>query len=371
MKNISEKALVLTDVEFAARRLKDAEGKLSIWGESLLKAYAQVSSISFVPSIVWAGRKDHLIFGSRIFNKLSHEGRRDAHLILSVRDPFRLAGMPSSFSYDLKSYGEIYRAVCGKRNDGVLDLQRRMLKIMDKTRAKIFVANSTIDPINRLWLSLARQSGLKTICLQHGIYPKAVPDYAQEEDIVDQYIALDDNQAAIVGRNINKDKIISLGKRCFFEWIPPEKGLKICFVGEDWERYYGFVDLKRILVDGYRALARSFVQDENISIYYKPHPSEQLFYGIDKEMRLLSREQIDEPDVYIGFSSSFLRDMATRGKLAIQIFDSRFNVDRFSENGYCMSLDNDEDLIGTIIETVQKSQTVPCIFETSVDQLLC
>ena len=362
-------SLAWSDVEFAARRLKDSEGRLSIWGESLLKAYAQVSAIPFMPPIVWTNHKTRLIFGSRIFNKLSQSGQSNAHLILSVRDPFRLTGVPTSFSYDLKSYGEIYRAVSGRGSDGLLKLQHRMLKIIDKTGASIFVANSTIDPINRLWLSVARNCGLKTICLQHGVYSKNIPDYAQEEDIVDRYIALDESQAKIVARNIDSEKIFSLGGRESFWWKPPEDGLTICFVGEDWERY-GFVELKKFLVSRYREIAASLTKGREIEVCYKPHPSENQSYGIDVEMRRVSKRELMRPDVYIGFSSSLLRDVSAQGKLAIQIFDKKFNADNFFDNGYCLSVDNDVNLIASIAELISKEQEVPCVRERSLESFL-
>lgn len=363
------KKMIFADVEFAMRRLMDGEKRLSIWGESLIKAYAQVSILKFAPPIAWANQKDYLVFGSRIFNKFSDDGRKNSHVILSVRDPFRLARIPSSFSYDLKSYNQIICAARSKKNVELVELQNRMLRVIEKTRAKIFVANSTIDPINRLWLNMARQVGLKTICLQHGVYGTALPDYALEEDIVDQYIALDDSQASIVARCIPPVKIILLGKRSSFEWIPPEKELKICFVGEDWERY-GFSNLKSVLIDCYRTLAKSLRRKKGIVFCYKPHPSEKFFYGIDKEMPLLSQKNIDEPHVYIGFSSSLLRDMAAQGKLSIQIVDSRFNSDIFSENGYCISFHNDRNLVDSILDAVRLPKNVPCIAEARLEDIL-
>ena len=365
-----EHEIKYTDIKYAIRRMKDGDGRLSIWGEPLMKAYAKVSPVSFVPPISWVRTKDYLIFGSRILNKMTDEGKSNSHVILSARDPLRLTAMPGSFSYDLKAYSEIYHATFDGSDQGLLNLQRRMVKLIRKTKAKVFVANSTTDPINRLWLYVARQLGLKTICLQHGVYSNALPDYASEEDIVDRFIALDDTQASIIAKNIDPKKIVSLGKRGFTEWSPPAGELKICFVGEDWERY-GLVDLKMILIKSYRELAGSFRREDNISFCYKPHPSEQLLFGIDKEMPLLPRKKIDEPDVYIGFASSLLREMAARGKLVIQIVDPRLKSDCFADSGYCLSFDNDHHLITKILSTVRHNQVMPSISEGILDALLC
>ena len=354
--------------EFVTKRLKNPEGEFSVWGKPLLDAYARVSRLSFLSPVTWSSNRDYIFYGSRIFNKMTHEGRRNSHLVLSARDPFRLNEFPTSFSYDLKSYREVYSAIQHQDPRLLNDLQSRISKIIQKVKPKIFVANSTIDPINRLWLKTARASGVETACLQHGVYAQETPDYALEEDIVDKYIALDENQATIIRRNIAPEKILLLGERSSFEWNPPGNGIKICFVGEDWERY-GYADLKGFIIKCYLEIINKLRERGVKLFFYKPHPSEENFFGIDEKIPKLKRKDIDKPDVYIGFSSSFLKDMSSRGKLAIQILENQTKADDFFKSGYCMSIPNDQNLIASLIIAINRKQAVPCIRERCLEEL--
>ena len=356
----------ILNLEFVKRRLVDKTGDLTIWGNSILKAYSKVALFSFIPSIAWKNKRRYLVYGSRIINKISDIHCNDVHLVMSARDPLRLNRMPSSFTYDLQSWLDVSKSIHSNKSDGLINLQKRIADCIRSTGAICFVANSTVDPINRLWLFTARQAGLMTVCVQHGVFASNMPDIIQEEDIVDRYIALDETQASIVSKSIDRRKIVSLGRRSEFQWIPPSAAPTICFVGEDWERY-GFIELKKILVDRYKAIGKA-LRKKGIAYFYKPHPSEKsTFY---KEMPLLSRSNFERPDVYIGFASSMLREVTSLGKLSIQILDHRFAIDNYQENGYCISLNNDQYLIDSIIYIIANPHVVPYIREASLGEIL-
>ncbi|MBL8429933.1 MAG: hypothetical protein JNJ95_08615 [Dechloromonas sp.] len=293
----------------------------------------------------------------------------NAHLVASARDPLRLKHIPRSFSYDLGAYLDICR-VAG--NDERATLSRavsRINTILSSVNPQVLIANSTMDPINRLWIKSGELRNIKTVCLQHGVYGSAIPDFAQEEDIVDRYIALDEAQYGIVARNIDKRKIECLGAPASFVWSPPACGLKICFVGEDWERY-GYFDLKREIIDIYRDVAQALYLFGIKDVFYKPHPSEKQFLGIFDVMKKLSSDATHIPDVYIGFSSSLLRDMASKGKLAIQVHDQSAGIDNFQSRGYCISFDKNSDFINQILLSVAHAQEVPCVRERALEEFL-
>jgi hypothetical protein len=245
----------------------------------------------------------------------------------------------------------------------------RIRNTLNIVRPRLFVANSTIDPINRLWILAAKEYGVKIACLQHGVYSQEIPDYAQEDDIVDSYIALDESQKSIVARNIDSRKIVALGKHSQFAWKSPGKSISVCFVGEDWERY-GYVELKQMIVARYLDISAALTSIGVGALWYKPHPSEERMFGIDKKLRILPKNNINVPDVYIGFSSSLLKDVSSRGKLAIQVLDAKTMADSFQDNGYCMSVANDDDLVDNVLDILQSDQTPPCIQEQELDCLL-
>lgn len=355
--------------EYMCKRLYDDNSDISIWGKSILHSYERVSRLAFLPLLTWTSARDCIVFGSRIYSKLSEDGRSQSHVVLSARDIARMPVIPSSFSYDLQSYRAVCRAVTN-RNDEVLDrLMSRIRNTLKIVHPRLFVANSTIDPINRLWIHAAKEYGAKVACLQHGVYSREIPDYAQEDDIVDSYIALDDSQKAIVARNIDSQKIVVLGRQSQFAWKTPGKSISVCFVGEDWERY-GYVELKQMIVARYLDIGVALASIGVGASWYKPHPSEERMFGIDDKLRILPKNNINVPDVYIGFSSSFLKDVSSRGKLAIQILEPKTNADCFQNNGYCLSVANDEDLVDNVLRILQSDQTPPCIHEQKLDSLL-
>jgi hypothetical protein len=355
--------------EFMSRRLYDDKAELSIWGKSLMDSYLRVSKLSFLPPLVWSRASQYMVFGSRVFGKLGSVGRLNSHVVLSARDPVRLPSIPNSFSYDLRAYAAVREAVAQKKSAAIRKLESRIQKILDVVRPQIFIANSTMDPINRVWIQVAKNAGANTYCLQHGVYAKEMPDYAQEEDIVDTYIALDASQKEIVSRNIDSKKIKILGNSAEFSWKSLGNSTSVCFVGEDWERY-GFLDIKRSIIDRYQKVAYALRKNGLNSIWYKPHPSEVEMFGIDGEMRLLQQKHIELPDVFIGFSSSLLRDVSARGKLAIQILDERTQADNFQSNGYCLTVNNDLTLIDSILEIIGSDRLVPFVRDRALEDLL-
>ena len=356
--------------DYLKGRLIDPTGELTIWGHSITKAYSAVARLAFVPTLGFYRRSDWLVLGSRIFNQLSPTLKSKSHLAMSARDLFRCNSFPHSLSYDLKTYADI-NALFETADDSRFVLCRsRVEKVISRTCAKFLVVNSTIDPINRLWLQVAKSAGLKTICVQHGVYSNNIPSFVLEEDIVDEYISLDQGQSDIVSKNIPRHKIKILGLKAAFDWVPPDRPLRVCFVGEDWERY-GYDDLKISIISTYKKIILSSYSKTWGALFYKPHPSEQMFLDIMEYTSLLRVNDIDLPDVYIGFASTFLKEMGSRHKLVIQIFDVRTQSENFQQLGYCLSLPNDALLPEAISGLLNSPQQVRFIKNAELSQILC
>ncbi len=355
--------------EFITRRLIDPQGNFTIWGKTILQAYSRIAKLAFVPILGLSRRSEILVLGARIFNQLSEGTRKRTHLVMSARDILRCKYVPRSLTYDLKTYCELYSLIENHNLNAYKECRRRVELILNKTQARIVVANSTIDPINRLWLQVANDMGLRTVCVQHGVYSDAIPKHVLEEDIIDHYIALDEGQKLILQKNIAAKKIIPLGVRDSFHWKPPSEPLKICFIGEDWERY-GLQNLKHLIISRYIELAKYLKSLGYNNFFYKPHPSEEMFLNIFDYAKLLKMESIDVPDVYVGFASTFLKDMSSRKKLAIQIWDKETGADNFQALGYCQSIVNGDDLLEDILKLIQVQRMIPFIVNAKLDEVL-
>jgi hypothetical protein len=355
--------------EYITRRLVNPQGEITIWGDSILSAYKRVGRLAFLPAISYFRPSRFLILGSKIFNQLSLETRKQTHLVMSARDILRCSSRPPSFTYDLKSYGQMYAFITKHDEKAYAACRLRILKILETAKPTSLIANTTMDPINRLWIEVSSEMGIQTVCVQHGVYSMAVPKYVLEEDIVDRYVALDRGQADILKTNIAAEKIGTLGSRDVFEWRPPEGTVKVCFVGEDWERY-GLQSVKRIMIDRYLNIINFLNASGRFDFYYKPHPSEEMMLNIGAHTTLLKPDQIALPDVYIGFASTFLKDMSSQKKLTIQIWDKATQSDNFEELGYCLSLDNNDGFLEKLRSTLQEKITVPFINNAKLDDLL-
>ena len=352
--------------KYLIRRLLNDEGGVSVWGKAIINAYSCIARLPFLVEFSYAKEKDILILGSKIYNSVDDPLRDRSHLVMTARDLYRTRQFPKSFTYDLKTYKAISLVI--ERDDfGMLLLrQKKIEKILSLVSPKIIIANSTIDPINRLWIKCAKSMGINVLCVQHGVYNNTTPDYALEEDIVDRYLCLDYNQYLIVKRNIPSEKIVILGAESSFVWIPPKDGFRVCFVGEDWERY-GMIDEKKIIIDTYIRIISSMKLVDNISFFYKPHPNESNMMNIKNFAKKIGKDKINQMDVFVGFTSTLLKEMSSARKLAIQIIDARIPSINFERQGYCKTIAVDISELGNEISNlIQENGVVPCIDERNV-----
>ena len=110
------------------------------------------------------------------------------------------------------------------------------------------------------------------------------------------------------------------------------------------------------------------IKGNGAQVFYKPHPSEINSYGINSLVDNVSN--CDNLDVFIGFSSSLLKDMSSRHKLSIQVASAKVIADNFEFNGYCLSIDDGEGLPKKIMDILNGEIKVPCISDKSLMSLL-
>lgn len=352
---------------YVSKKLRDDDGGFSTWGEALLENYRKVSNISFVPPLSWRNKREFMLLGTRGWAQLPQSVRKKCHLILKARDPRRLVNFPSSFNYDLLAYSQIYKAIMLNDVLPLKNLEQRIAETFDMVEPKILLVNSTIDPIERMWIREANNRKVKIICLQHGLYAQSTPLFVLEDNIIDEYIALDEVQAEIVSRNIPKNKILRLGVRSKYKWTSKKSPLCICLVGEDWERY-GYVDIKKRIIEIYKGLIKNLDGDDDFKFYYKTHPSEVNNYGINE--LAMNTSSMESMDVFIGFSSTLLKEMATQQKMAIQILFDEFDAGVFEKYGYCLSLRYDQNAYKAIRDILLGGADIPCISNKALELLL-
>ena len=354
------------DVAYIERLLKK-RGEFHVWGREIVASYKKVALFSLMPRIEIIKKRKYIVYGAKNFHKMGVGIKSNAHVILTARDILRVGKLPTSFTYDLKSYAKIIKAIEAGDSKSLMSLEIAIRRSIEDISPKCFVANSTLDPINRLWIRIAHEMGVQTLCIQHGVY-SSLSDFIQEEDIVDKYIALDKNQAQYLSKFIDPSKIVILGVEGSFVWKPPSLSrLKVCFIGEDLERY-GYLERKISQIQQYKAIAEKFKIQANF--FYKKHPSEINSLGIGGDVKIAYKEDLGDMNIFIGYGSSLLKEMCSKGKLAIQIMDPKMCYENFEKMGYCISIPFDDNLNNWLHKIFTSECRVPCILDGSIDDLI-
>jgi hypothetical protein len=95
-----------------------------------------------------------------------------------------------------------------------------------------------------------------------------------------------------------------------------------------------------------------------------------MMLDIESHARLLKPAAVDMPDVYVGFTSTLLKEMSSRGKLVIQIWDKETRADNFEALGYCRSIPNEAGLLSCLLVMLQEPQSMPRVRSASLEEAL-
>lgn len=342
--------------EFAFRRMIDLDKTISMHGRSILSAYSRVSKLPNV-GIGFGGERPLIVDGAKTFNALRQCASSDCHLLMRVRDPLKLKIFPSSCTFSLKGYRAIVKS-WEKKDDSPLKKHLDFLKeVIEKVKPNYCVVNSTIDPVSRLLALASRRAGVRTVCVQHGLYSFSTPAHILEEDIADVYFAIDPKQKDILCRNIPRSKIVSMAIPSEFHW-GGSTSASVCFVGTDIERY-GMEEKKDRIVSSYKKIAEYLQKEQSCKVFYKPHPSESISHSIKNSFNLISSVDDVNIDFFVGFNSTLLQDMSSAGKPSVQIFDKNIAGTNYEEFGYCKTFLNECGVEKRLAECIQYGGTFP------------
>ena len=293
------------------------------------------------------------IIGSRIY--LQDIKFKECTLISTPRDYKKIIEMPKYYRQMYFCYGLIYLSWCTKSDLFLKFALEFLLKkvIIDQPRG--IVINCTKDPFNRLVTIAARRNSIKTACVQHGFMSPSIDDDLNEDDLVDFYYALNENQSRIVSRKINESKIKLLSKSTNNSSSDAEKSgvmiKNICLVGEDWERYNEY-SKKELIINAYKIIINaSTCNASSVNFCYRPHPSEIDYLYIDKLIPI-SRTDIDSFDLFIGFSSTFLWDMALKKKKCLQIFSDSITMLNFDQENICHAVEFNDKWVNNVLKFI-------------------
>lgn len=318
----------------------------------MMRAYSLSILFCILPGFGRQRKNNNWVIGSKIY--LSDILFEQCTLISTPKDFKKLKSIPRYFYQFYRVYFILYLSLVF-RSSWFISAAWRMVNVQIKKYCpKIIIINSTKDPFNRLIAIAAKHQNIKTVCVQHGLFSPTIPDEVNEDDLIDEFFAINENQKKIISRKVDHDKIRVLSCSVLDKNFRCPSIKKICFIGEDWERY-GDQFKKQIIVDFYLDLVKSLKERgfNCLEFIYRPHPSECKFLGIDKVLPMEVAD-FNQYDLFIGFSSTFLWDMASNDKLCLQVHSESITDIDFEDEKICASIKFNHLTIQRVIEFIEK-----------------
>ncbi len=347
---------------------------------ALLRNYKK---LSFAPSFLkFFKRKKskYAVIGLTLFNRLSKQQMNEAHIIFKprdlIKDPSIIIKYINNFTFNIGVYGKVYNALT-KSIDIEYNFEKKSLL---RISPKILIVGSTIDPIQRLWVMAARDLGIMTVCVQHGVMSSHSPPEIKERDIIDFYFAYNRKQSENIQSIIPIDKHRWLFNSDNFFKLPILKNkITICLVGSDYERY-GEIGIKnkKAVNEIYEKLVNAINSIHGPSfakILYKQHPSESKNSFLKDGVIIVKNINEEQIDLFFGVASTYLINLASDNKFAIQVCaNSILPVDRYEDYGFCKSIDLSLIEIKGINFLLHDEMVIPKLvrknFSAMVDELI-
>ncbi|MBE0498208.1 MAG: hypothetical protein IBX43_03090 [Campylobacterales bacterium] len=211
-----------------------------------------------------------------------------------------------------------------------------------KIHPKFLVVQNDSLFVERFLVYCAKKAGIKTICIQDGIFQSlSNPIFLHGKYADLMYVWSQKQKNILLDGGIDHSRLKVLG---YPHKISTSKShisaydkTKICVLGQPWELYdMKLGEKKKQIFD------KLVVQFTGINIAYKPHPGEKdINYFPDNVDVFIGSllEAIEEYDYFFSLTSTALLEVSLGKKIAIQIYDADFKCDIFEETGLSYTYD--------------------------------
>lgn len=338
------------------RTLKDVNFK-----ESIISLYRENAKKVF-PFYDFLARHVFIWLKPKACAKYFFLGGRFTDLIFSLpKEQVCIIGGPRQLIFCLKHnfkylpnaemWGALATGLTTKDDSHLVFMGGKYSGLIQRASAKkcnpvLIVENDSL-PLQRFFCNVATYTGLKTVCIQHGLFQSKTEPQIIDGWKCDHFIVYDEKQKGIIASlGVDKNKMVIGG---FYHPILPTSTLpldtqsrKVCFLGQPWFRYGDKYKQKYIqLLDALNAEMKKI----NCQLGFKPHPWEKDAPYIGQLDNIFNGDMgqaIAEYDVFLSFTSTALLEVSLAGKVAIQIIDDSFESDDFNELGYAYSIKSDD-----------------------------
>lgn len=217
--------------------------------------------------------------------------------------------------------------------------------------------------LERFLIFCAKKAGMKTICIQHGLVQSVSNPIILDGKYADlMYVWSEKQKNIFIESGVLPTKLHVLGyPHNIVNLNRPlinKKKLNICIFGQPWEKYNMTLGMKKKEIF---EQMKAYLPMHNI--LYKRHPGEVDLNFIPKDIQIYKGDlykSLYSFDIFISFTSTALIEASLYGRIAIQLYDEKFQCDSFEELGYCYTFPSNKlAQIDKFIENIQYSYEMP------------
>ena len=225
-------------------------------------------------------------------------------------------------------------------------LIKRWINFFSRFRNALLVTGNDTKPFERLLIQTCRNSQLKTITIQHGIWQgESNNKYVYDGWYTDIIAVYDEYHKSILikkGMSLKKIQVIGFPKSYVKHNLSDRKKV-VCFLGSGLSKTY-----KKTLVWDINQEIINALNSLSYKVFYKPHPSEIKYRLLEIDSNLVElykrdlSQAIDEFDCFIGLQTTALLEVNLAGKIGIQVYDPKISGLNLEMAGYSYSIKIDD-----------------------------
>lgn len=236
--------------------------------------------------------------------------------------------------------------------------------IILKVNPKFLINANDSDPVTRLFILEARELGIKSVCIQDGLFKKKDNFSSHHGEFSDYIFVWGGYYMDLFTENgVNQRKLKVLGYpgvvlNSHQKFFNKEE---ILLVGEGFG--YCNKELELLNYRIYREVVEILLAN-GYKLYFKPHPGTN--YGLFKDLRIpiinySVKKCFKKFDVFIGLVSTMLMEASLNNKIGIQIYDDRFPGDHYENEGLCYTvLSQNLPLLSEVITKIDIPFKIKC-----------
>lgn len=213
---------------------------------------------------------------------------------------------------------------------------RHVTALLAKMNPEYLVLWNDAMFVERLLVFCGRQVGVRSICIQHGIFHDTFDRRLLDGYYADYMFVWGKSQADLYqGCGFDKGKLRIMGYPYRVENLCCSKNDNVvCLLGENIEIIDKELGAKKRCV--YEKIAE-FLLDHDYKVVYKPHPFENDKKFLPSNIEILSiglSKAFDKYNKFIALTSTALLEATLHGKIAVQYLDDDFGGCNFSLKGF-------------------------------------